>query len=128
MQIHAQLAAALLLVIPSLVGAAPTTIGNGIQARDAANVETSNVYSAAELFTRDGMTCNPPKPKDDKERQKQNEALAKMRAATQKAHAGENMCKSPNGPADFNKSKNKQVRERIKQKCIDGYTQYVNLH
>ncbi|KAH8669651.1 hypothetical protein BGZ60DRAFT_431084 [Tricladium varicosporioides] len=103
------LTSALLLALPILVSAAPTT--------PAADVA---------LFAREGQTCNPPKPdqNDAAAVKKYNDLMAKMAAATKSAHEGSSKCPSSK-VTDFNKSKDKKKRTEIKNTCVSGYQQCV---
>lgn len=102
--------AAIFLAIPSLVAAAPTATPAG--AVELSTPVTANIVA----FPREA-TCNAPIPTDPDDLEKYNEEMRKMSEATVKAHTGERMCK----PADFISSKNKQVKERVKKACVEGY-------
>lgn len=120
MKLSPIVASALLLVFPALSYAAPTS--------SPADMVTG---SPLQLFTREGQTCNEPKPvktgdkeKDDAATKKYNDLKKKMADATKAAHAGEKACSSSSS-RDFDKSKDKNKRTQIKTKCVNGYQAYV---
>jgi hypothetical protein len=110
MQLSALVASVLLLAIPALVSAAPTTPADANSA----------------LVPR-APTCDAPKPdkNDAAAVKKYNDLMAKMSAATKAAHDGETACKSSSS-TDFSKSKDKTKRTQIKKTCVDGYQKYVS--
>ncbi|QSZ33659.1 hypothetical protein DSL72_005227 [Monilinia vaccinii-corymbosi] len=116
MKFTSVVASALLLVLPAMVSTAPTS--------SPADLSTANPL---QLFTRDGQTCNAPKPvktgdtsKDEAAQKKYDDLMKKMSDATKAAHAGETACPSTS-LTDFSKSKDKAKRTQIKTKCVNGY-------
>ncbi|TGO55945.1 hypothetical protein BCON_0084g00130 [Botryotinia convoluta] len=118
MKLSPIVASALLLFLPAIVSAAPTS----------SPAEISTIESdPTQLFGRDGQTCNEPKPvktgdktKDDAATKKYNDLKKKMADATAAAHKGQTACPSTS-LTDFTKSKDKTKRTQIKTKCVDGY-------
>ncbi|KAI9645507.1 hypothetical protein NHQ30_006247 [Ciborinia camelliae] len=116
MKFSSIVASALLLVLPAIVSAAPTSSASAVTTSD-----------PLQIFTRDGQTCNAPKPKktgdkatDDAAQKRYDDLMKKMSDATKAAHAGQSACPSTS-LRDFDKSKDKNKRTQIKTKCVDGY-------
>lgn len=101
--------AALLLAAPALVTAVPVANDNGISA-------VNDVFARQE-------NCNPQFSNDPAVRAKQQEAAQRMRALTPRYHAAENRCPKT-AKADFGKKNtNKQIKERLKKNCYEGYSE-----
>lgn len=117
-------APAVLLLLPALVSTAPTASPAELVTR----IITSDPLK---LFTREGQTCNEPKPvltgdkdKDDAATKKYNDLKKKMADATKAAHKDEKQC--PSGAlTTFSKSKNKQTKQQLKDKCTAGWKAYA---
>jgi hypothetical protein len=125
MQLTSHLAS-LILAFSALAAAAPAASpGSTVVVRDDSvhvnhpAVEFSKRDEGIEIFAREKACDAVRDPKDKVKQKKYDDKMKEMSAATVKAHQGENMCK----PGDFIKEKNKQIKERIKNKCIDGYDQ-----
>ncbi|KAM0309468.1 hypothetical protein ACHAO8_009035 [Botrytis cinerea] len=124
MKLSPMVASALLLFLPAIVSAAPTSS----PAEISAPAEISTIESdPTQLFGRDGQTCNEPRPvmtgdkaKDDAATKKYNDLKKKMADATTAAHKGQTACPS-SSLTDFTKSKDKTKRTQIKTKCVNGY-------
>ncbi|KAH7115911.1 hypothetical protein B0J11DRAFT_618311 [Dendryphion nanum] len=75
------------------------------------------------LFAREGeRDCGAPVPTNAADRAIYDGHMRDMAAATTRAHQGESMCKQSEWTAA---RKNKQTKQRVKDKCIAGYTQCI---
>lgn len=109
--------AALLLAAPALVTAAPVAGDNNVDA---------SVSAVNEVFARYDRTCNPVFSDNPAKRQKQKEAEARMFVLTREYKAAEARC-PVTAKADFGKkSTNKQIKERLKKNCSEGYAEFVS--
>lgn len=109
MQIKSLLAA-LLLAAPAIVTAAPVANDNAVSA-------------VADVFTRDNPTCNPVFSTDPKKKQEQEAHLKRMRDLTKEYHAAEKKCPSNAITTFTKKGGDKNAKEALKKKCIDGYAE-----
>lgn len=109
--------ASLVLLFSALVAAAPAAMPE--PALDIRAESIAAVPTAGSIFESREATCNAPRPKDAAKLREYNAKMSEMAAATVKAHQGEQKCKS----GEFISSKNKQVKERVKNNCVAGYTQ-----
>ncbi|KAF5876264.1 uncharacterized protein Bfra_002667 [Botrytis fragariae] len=106
MKLSPIVASALLLFLPAIVSAAPTS----------SPAEISTIESdPTQIFGRDGQTCNEPRPvmtgdktKDDAATKKYNDLKTKMADATTAAHKGQTACPS----TSLTDSRNRRIRRR----------------
>lgn len=117
--------ASVLLAYSALVAAVPAAIPqpSAVTSTDTVHTLHSEThvherFSNGEIFVR-AVTCNAVKPTTDRKKlDLYNLKFREMKAATSKAHEGEDMCKDKEWAAA-----NKTKRATIKSNCIKGYTQ-----
>ncbi|USP72741.1 hypothetical protein yc1106_00015 [Curvularia clavata] len=104
------LLATLLLAAPAIIIAAPVANDNAV-----------SVVTGA--FARDNPTCNPVFSKDAKVKAEQQKQLQLMKDLTKEYHAAEKKCPSNAITTFTKKGGDKNAKEALKKKCIDGYTE-----
>ncbi|KAF7884800.1 hypothetical protein EAF00_010618 [Botryotinia globosa] len=122
MKLSSIVASAILLFLPAIVSAAPTS----------SPAEISTIESdPTQLFARDGQTCNEPRPvmtgnrsKDESAMEKYNYLKRQMAEATAAAHRGQEACPS-SSLNDFARSNDKARKTLIKTRCVNGFQECV---
>lgn len=101
--------AALLLAAPAFVVAAPVANELGVSAVN-------------DLFLRDS-TCNPVFSSDPKIRAQQKAAEQRMKDLTKEYKAAEQRCPSNALTTFSKKGGDKNAKQALKDKCVNGYTE-----